>query len=90
MKTELWNGQPIRFVEIGGEWWAVAKDVADALGYAETRNMTKLVSKRFLMSPILDGMNAKSTLISEFGIYKAVFGSHKMRQRVSKSGCLPY
>lgn len=77
MKTELWNGQPIRFVEIGGEWWAVAKDVAEALGYAETRNMTKLVSKRFLMSSILDGMNAKSTLISEFGIYKAVFGSHK-------------
>lgn len=77
MKAELWNGAPIRFVEINGEWWAVAKDVADALGYAETRNMTKLVSKKFLMSSILDGMNAKSTLISEFGIYKAVFGSHK-------------
>lgn len=77
MKTELWNGYPIRFVEINGEWWAVAKDVADALGYAETRNMTKLVPKKFLISSILNGMNAKSTLISEFGIYKAVFGSHK-------------
>lgn len=77
MKTEIWNGYPIRFVEKDGEWWAVAKDVASALGYAETRNMTKLVSKKYLMSSVLDGMNAKSTLICEFGIYKAIFGSHK-------------
>lgn len=77
MKTEIWNGYPIRFVDKDGEWWAVAKDVAVALGYAETRNMTKLVSKKYLMSSILDGMNAKSTLICEFGIYKAIFGSHK-------------
>lgn len=77
MKTENWNGYNIRFVEKDGEWWAVAKDVADALEYAETRNMTKLVSKKYLMSSVLDGMNAKSTLISEFGIYKAIFGSHK-------------
>ncbi|MGM0341606.1 BRO-N domain-containing protein [Enterococcus sp. AZ007] len=77
MKIENWNGYQIRFVEIHDEWWAVAKDVADALGYAETRNMTKLVPKKYLISSILNGMNAKSTLISEFGIYKAVFGSHK-------------
>jgi len=77
MKTEIWNGYSIRFVENDGEWWAVAKDVAEALGYAETRNMTKLVSKKYLMSSVLDGMNAKSTLICEFGIYKAIFGSHK-------------
>ncbi|GLB30965.1 hypothetical protein LAD12857_28880 [Lacrimispora amygdalina] len=77
MKTEIWNGYPIRFVEKYGEWWAIAKDVAVALGYAETRNMTKLVSKKYLMSSVLDGMNAKSTLICEFGIYKAIFGSHK-------------
>lgn len=30
MKTELWNDYPIRFVEIDGEWWAVAADVAKA------------------------------------------------------------
>lgn len=77
MKTEIWNGYKIRFVSINGEWWAVAKDIADALGYAETRNMTKLVPRKYLISSILNGMNAKSTLISEFGIYKAIFGSHK-------------
>ena len=32
MKTEIWNGHIIRFVDINDEWWAVAKDVAEALG----------------------------------------------------------
>lgn len=77
MKIENWNGNKIRFVDIDGEWWAVAKDVATALGYAQTQNMLKHVPKRYLISSILHGMNAKSSLISEFGIYKAVFSSHK-------------
>lgn len=32
MKVENWNGHAIRFVERNGEWWAVLKDVCDALG----------------------------------------------------------
>ena len=31
MKTEIWNNHEIRFVEKDGEWWAVLKDVCDAL-----------------------------------------------------------
>lgn len=31
MKTEKWNGFKIRFVEVDGEWWAVLKDVCEAL-----------------------------------------------------------
>jgi prophage antirepressor-like protein len=26
IRTENWNGHPIRFVERDGEWWAVAAD----------------------------------------------------------------
>lgn len=77
MKIENWNGNKIRFVDVNGEWWAVAKDVATALGYAQTQNMLKHVPKQYLISSILHGMNAKNVLISEFGIYKAVFSSHK-------------
>lgn len=77
MKTEIWNGHEIRFVNIDGEWWAVAKDIADALDYAETRTMTKRLKQKYLMSTVLVGMNAKSLLLSEFGIYKAILGSHK-------------
>lgn len=32
MKVEIWAGHSIRFVERDGEWWAVLKDVCDALG----------------------------------------------------------
>lgn len=41
IKTENWNGHEIRFVFHNGEWWAVAKDVADILGYRMASDMTR-------------------------------------------------
>lgn len=41
MKTELWNGYEIRFVEKDGEWWTVLKDITNALGL-----QSKLVARR--------------------------------------------
>ena len=37
MKVENWNGHNIRFVWKDGDWWGVAKDVCDALGYENSR-----------------------------------------------------
>ena len=31
MRIESWCGYDIRFVEINGEWWAILKDICDAL-----------------------------------------------------------
>lgn len=31
MRTENWCGFNIRFVEVDGEWWAILKDICDAL-----------------------------------------------------------
>lgn len=31
IKTENWCGYNIRFIEIDGEWWAILKDICDAL-----------------------------------------------------------
>lgn len=31
MRTENWCGYDIRFIEIDGEWWAILKDICDAL-----------------------------------------------------------
>jgi prophage antirepressor-like protein len=39
MKKEVWNGHQIRFVEKDGEWWAVARDVAEALGFVESTGL---------------------------------------------------
>lgn len=43
MKIEEWNGFDIRFVERDGEWWAVGKDVATALGYKHTAHMFRMI-----------------------------------------------
>ena len=78
-KTETWSGHRIRFVEHNGEWWAVAKDVADALGYANNRDAIKAhVSKQDMNTvAIRDGNrgNPNRTTVNEFGIYKLVFSS---------------
>lgn len=31
MRVESWCGHDIRFIEINGEWWAILKDICDAL-----------------------------------------------------------
>lgn len=79
MKTEVWNGHEIRFVEIEGEWWAIAKDIAEALEYKQTKNMLRLVPEAYTSFRILHDQVQKRehTVISEFGIYEAIFSSHK-------------
>lgn len=65
----------IRIKTIDGEPWFVAKDVADKLGYAQTSNMMKRIDEEDSKSSILDGMNMKSSLINESGLYSAIIGS---------------
>ena len=55
--------------------WFVAKDVSDILGYAQSSNMMKRIDKEDFISSILDGMNMKSNLINESGLYSAILGS---------------
>lgn len=67
--------ETIRIKTIDGEPWFVAKDVADKLGYAQTSNMMKRIDEEDSKSSILDGMNMKSSLINESGLYSAIIGS---------------
>ena len=41
IRVENWCGHDIRFIEYRGDWWAILKDVCDALGLK-----TKYVSQR--------------------------------------------
>lgn len=77
MKTEIWNGYPIRFVEKDGEWWAVTKDVTDALGLIQsTRAVSSL--KGVTKSKVLtDGGQQVVNIINEKDIYRLVFKSRK-------------
>ena len=71
------NNLPVRTMLIDGEPWFVAKDVADILEYSETAQMTRRLEKEDSMSVKLTGMNMKSTIINESGLYEAIIGSKK-------------
>lgn len=71
------NNLPVRTVLIDNEPWFVAKDVADILEYSETAQMTRRLDKEDSMSVKLTGMNMKSTIINESGLYEAIIGSKK-------------
>ena len=65
----------IRMAMVDDEPWFVAKDISDKLGYAQTSNMMKRIDDEDFKSSVLDGMNMKSLLINESGLYSAIIGS---------------
>ena len=65
----------IRMVMVDDEPWFVAKDISGKLGYAQTSNMMKRIDDEDFKSSVLDGMNMKSLLINESGLYSAIIGS---------------
>lgn len=80
IRNETWIGHSIRFVEINpGEWWGVAKDIACALDYTDAQAMTRRIKDAYTKTANLSvqGQKRKSIILSEFGIYKAIFNSHK-------------
>jgi len=81
IKTESWLDYEIRFVEIEGEWWGIAKDISDALGYVDSQAMVRHIKSKFLQTVKLtvgkNKGNGKFTAISEQGIYKAITRSQR-------------
>ncbi|WP_373879864.1 Bro-N domain-containing protein [Levilactobacillus brevis] len=79
MRTELWNGHSIRFVEVNEEWCGVSADVADALDYRDAANMLRHVPDKYKGTQKVSTLGGAQTMLvlTEFGIYKAIFGSHK-------------
>ena len=78
-KTETWNECPIRFVRHEGEWWAVAPDVAKALDYNHTPHMLRILDDADKGVHLVDTNKGarETTIITEIGIYEAVFNSRK-------------
>lgn len=80
MKIEDWNGHPIRFMERDGEWWAVLKDVCDALGLRTDKAIVRLEDdtlKRGVSIPDSTGRAQEMALVNEYGIYDVIFRSYK-------------
>ena len=45
LRVEKWNGFPIRFVEVNGEWLAITADVSKALDYVSTERLLRRIPK---------------------------------------------
>lgn len=65
----------IRTLNIDNQIWFVGKDVAKILGYDQTSNMVKRIDQEDFISSKLDGMNMKSIIINESGLYASILGS---------------
>ena len=79
IKVEEWLGNEIRFVEVNNEWWAIAKDVAKALDIKNVSDFTSRldVEDKGVVTTDTLGGKQKVNIISEFGIYEAIFNSRK-------------
>lgn len=93
LKIENWCGHDIRFVEINGEWWAILKDICDALNL-KTFDVSKRLDSDMLEKVRVDacdmGLNgvrsrARKTqdmlVINEEGIYEALYASRRLEAR---------
>lgn len=85
MIKQIFNDKEIRFIEKDGEYWAVASDVANALGYSQTSNMLRMIDKEDVTTHNVkvtsNSKFARKTqrvsVISEYGIYEAIWNSRR-------------
>ena len=94
IRIENWCGNDIRFVEINGEWYAILKDICDALNL-RTKDISQRLHpdmlERVLVEVSEDGSNDVRSrgenktrwmlAVNELGIYEALFASRKLEAR---------
>lgn len=77
MKIENWNGYDIRFIDKNGEWWAVAKDVTDALGLKQVSRAISTLKGVTKSKVLTNGGEQEVSIIDEKNIYRLAFKSRK-------------
>lgn len=93
MKTENWCGHNIRFVEKDGEWWAILKDICDALDL-KTFKVSQRLDPDMLLRVRVETCDIPSRdtrsrarksqdmlAVNEIGIYEALYSSRKLEAR---------
>ena len=93
MRTENWCGYDIRFVEVNGEWYAILKDICDALDLRTDKVASRLDPDMLerVRVDVCDHLSkevrskARKTqdmlAVNEEGIYEALFASRKLEAR---------
>ena len=94
MKIENWCGYNIRFIEQDGEWWAILKDICDALKLRTDKVSSRLDPDMMLRVKVdvsdhpSKGVRSKGEnktrqmlAINEIGIYEALYASRRLEAR---------
>lgn len=91
MRIENWCGYNIRFIEQDGEWWAILKDICDALKLRTWHVSERLDPDMLIKVKVCDlGSNdvrsrARKTqtmlAVNEIGIYEALYASKRLEAR---------
>ena len=68
MRTESWCGYDIRFVEVNGEWWAILKDICDALNLKTFKVSQRLDPEMMLRVPVESERNRPSKYKENYDI----------------------
>ena len=71
MRVENWCGYDIRFVEINGEWWAILKDICDALKL-RTDAIANRLSPDMLKRVLVEAHNNSTTVEMGLNSYEDV------------------
>lgn len=69
-RTENWRGYNIRFVEIDGNWWAVLKDICDALNLS-TWKVAQRLEPNMLEKMSIEADLPSSPVTSKNGVRKS-------------------
>ena len=94
MKIENWCGYNIRFIEQDGEWWAILKDICDALKL-RSKDISQRLDPDMMIRAKVDvsedgsnGLRCKGQnktrhmlAVNEIGIYEALFASRRLEAR---------
>lgn len=93
IRVESWCGYDIRFIDVNGEWYAILKDICDALGL-KTFKVSQRLSPDMLIRVRVDVCDIPSRdvrsrarktqdmlAVNEIGIYEALFASRKLEAR---------
>jgi prophage antirepressor-like protein len=94
MRTENWCGHDIRFIDVKGEWFAILKDVCDALGL-KSKDISQRLDSDMLTRVQVEVSDVGSNevrspgenktrwmlAVNELGIYEALFTSRKLEAR---------
>ena len=79
IRIEKWQGRQIRFVEIDGEYWAILKDLCDALGLKTFNAKSRLDDSMYKEASVEESENRfkRTVVVNELGIYQILFTSRR-------------